>query len=326
MEPSSARNRNRGAGLRLAFAGAALLAMPALALAQGAPREAVPATPLDFSRPEFDTETPRYDVSGADTKAAGTVVAEVGGRNITLGDVGDAVRNLPPTVQALPFSTIYPTVLKQLIEVRAMVAHAEKRGLAKDPVVIRRVRAAADRALTNEVLRHEAETAVTEQMMLDRYDRDYANGPGPDEVRLRVILMPTEQEAAALLAQIVGGADFAKVAHDSSRDASAAGGGDLGFMRRDSLMPEIGAVAFALDPNEVVRHPVRTPAGWFLIKVEERRAGSRPSYASVKADIRNALLRESIAAVGRAALAEVAVHTFDIGGKAGPAVAQSGAN
>ncbi len=283
--------------------------------AQQAPRAVSPATALDVTRPQFDTETPHYEVSGADTKAANTVVAEVGGRTVTLGDVGDAIRALPPTVQSLPFDTVYPAVLKQLIQVQAMVVRAQKRGLDKDPAVIRRVKAASDRALTNELLTREAGGAVTEQMILDRYTSTYANKPGPEEVHVRVILVPTEAEANAAVATLVGGADFATVARTSSRDVSAAQGGDLGFMRRESLTPEIGAVAFALPPGQTSQHPVRTGAGWFVVRVDERRIGPPPAFAAVKEDIRTVLVRENIAEIGKSALSEVTVHMFDISGK-----------
>lgn len=299
----------------IAIASAIVLTAPAMGWAQQAPRAVSPATALDVTRPQFDTETPHYEVFGADTKAANTVVAEVGGRFVTLGDVGDAIRALPPTVQSLPFDTVYPAVLKQLIQVQAMVVRAQKRGLDKDPVVIRRIKAAADRALTNELLAREAGGAITEQMILDRYASTYANKPGPEEVHVRVILVPTEAEANTVLATLAGGADFATVARNSSRDVSAAQGGDLGFMRRDTLTPEIGAVAFALTPGQTSQHPIRTGAGWFVIRVDERRVGSPPAFAAVKEDIRNALVREDIAEIGKAALNDVTVHTFDISGK-----------
>ena len=81
-----------------------------------------------------------------------------------------------------------------------LAVRAQKRGLDKVPAVIRSVRAAADRALTTELL--------------------------------------------------AGGADFAAVAHRSNRDTSATHGGDLGFMRRENLTPEVGAIAFALAPGQ----------------------------------------------------------------------------
>ena len=295
--------------------GVAWALAPNAALAQSTPKAVSPASVLDFTQPQFDTETPHYDVSSAGEKAAGTVVADVGGRIITLGDVGDAIRALPPTVQSLPFDAIYPAVLKQLIQLQAMAVRAQKRGLDKDPVVARRVKAAADRALTNELMLREAGAAITETMLLDRYNLDYGSKPAPKEAHVRVILVATETEADALIAAMAGGADFATLARQSSRDSSSPRGGDLGFMRQDTLTPEIGAIAFTMAPGQTFSHPVKTGTGWFIVRVDERRQAALPAYAAVKEDIRGVLLREGFAAVAKAALSEVTVHAFDIAGK-----------
>ena len=157
--------------------------------------------------------------------------------------------------------------------------------------------------------------AITETMLLDRYDRDYAKKPGPDEAHVRVIMVATETEAGGVIAQLAGGAEFATLARQASRDSSGPKGGDLGFMRRDNLTPEIGALAFALKPGEISAHPVKTSLGWFVVRVDERRQGNPPAFLAVKDDVRNALLGERFLAVARAALEEVTVHTFDIAGK-----------
>lgn len=285
------------------------------AFAQGTPRPVSPAKGLEFARPQFDTETPHYDVSGAETKAATTVVADVDGHTITLGDVGDAIRALPPNVRALPFDTVYTAVLRQLVQVQAVVVRAQKRGLDKDPTVIRHIKAAADRALTNDLLMREANSAVTEKMILDRYNRDYANKLGPEEAHIRVILVQTEAEANMIIVSLAGGADFAEAARKFSRDSTGPQGGDLGFMRRDSLTPEVGAVAFSLTPGTLAPHAVKTAAGWFVLRVEERRAGPAPVFASIREDIKSTLVKEIIAEIGQTALREVTVHAFDISGK-----------
>ncbi len=295
--------------------GFACLLLPAMSWAQGAPKTVSPATSIDLTKPQFDTETPHYDVSGAAAKAATTVVADVGGQAITLGEVGDAIRALPPTVQALPFDTVYPGVLQQMTQMRALVVRAQRRGLDKDPAVLRRAKIAYDNVLANAVLVREAGAAVTEKMLLDRYDRDFGGKPGPDEVDVSIIMLATEAEANAVLAELAGGADFAALARRSSRDSSAQAGGDLGFQRQDILNPEIGSIAFTLPAGQTATRPVRTGVGWFVIRAGERRQGERPTFAAVREDIRTLLLREAFPAIAQAALSEVTVRNYDISGK-----------
>lgn len=289
-------------------------AHPAAAQLGGRP-DPSPLAPGDLTRPSFDTATPLYDVANALERSANTVVAEVDGRAITLGEVGDAIRDMPGSLSALPFESLYPIVLDQLIRQQALVIRAQHQALDEDPVTRRKVKAAADRALANALLRKEAGEAVSERALLDRYKLEYADKPGPTEVRARVIMVPTEAEAQALLAEIKGGADFVAVARRSSKDATAPVGGDLGFLRLDRLNPEIGAVAFQLQPGQVAERPVRSNGSWFVVKAEERRQAPPPGFAEMREQLTQTLLREKVPDVIKAAVSGVVVREYNISGK-----------
>jgi len=92
---------------------------------------------------------------------------------------------------------------------------------------------------------------------------------GPDGKKLL-----TEAEAKAkiedLRKQIVGGADFGKLARENSDDkTSAVKDGDFGIMKQSSTYPEpIKAAVFGLKAGEVSQ-PVRQPNGFYLIRVDE---------------------------------------------------------
>ena len=67
--------------------------------------------------------------------------------------------------------------------------------------------------------------------------------------------------------RIAAGESFEDLARENSDDSgSAAGGGALGFIEREMMVPEFEQAAFALDPNQV-SDPVRSSFGWHLIKV-----------------------------------------------------------
>ena len=66
------------------------------------------------------------------------------------------------------------------------------------------------------------------------------------------------------------GADFAELARLYSNDLSAAKGGDLGWLYRGDTVPDFERAMDALKVGEVSQ-PVRTPFGWHLIQVLERR-------------------------------------------------------
>src|SRR6185312_15617179 len=94
---------------------------PPRAAATAAPSGVSPAAVQDLSKPAFDTTTPRYDVSGQQGRGRRSMVAEVDGHAITLADLGDAIRALPPAIAALPFQSLYPSVLEELIRRQALV-------------------------------------------------------------------------------------------------------------------------------------------------------------------------------------------------------------
>ena len=100
-----------------------------------------------------------------------------------------------------------------------------------------------------------------------------------EQTRARHILIKTSEvlsdaDAEARLLgireRVVNGADFAELAKASSADLSAARGGDLGWLNPGDTVPEFERAMNALQPG-AVSAPVRSPFGWHLIQVMERR-------------------------------------------------------
>ncbi len=100
------------------------------------------------------------------------------------------------------------------------------------------------------------------------------------QTRARHILIRTSEltsEADAmrrltdLRERIENGADFAELARVHSEDASATRGGDLGWLSPGDTVPEFERAMNALAPGAITRQPVRSPFGWHLIQVLERR-------------------------------------------------------
>ena len=90
--------------------------------------------------------------------------------------------------------------------------------------------------------------------------RRTAVGPAWEAARIR---------ADVLRQQIVPGADFAEMASQHSRDASAKDGGDLGTLKRGELAVDIESEILMLGPEEVSQ-PYRSPLGYHLFKLESK--------------------------------------------------------
>ena len=95
--------------------------------------------------------------------------------------------------------------------------------------------------------------------------------------------------AAAVLASLRDGADFATLAQQHSEDtATAAQGGDLGYFPRGQMVAPFEEVAFAL-PVGQLSELVRTPFGWHVLQVEDKRAAATRPLAEVAQEIKEKL-------------------------------------
>ena len=110
--------------------------------------------------------------------------------------------------------------------------------------------------------------------------RGRAAAQGVQQTRVRHILLRAREglsEAEArerlqrLRERVVAGTDFAELARLHSEDASAAKGGELGWVAAGDTVPEFERVMNALRDNELSQ-PVQTPFGWHLVQVLERRS------------------------------------------------------
>jgi len=99
-------------------------------------------------------------------------------------------------------------------------------------------------------------------------------------ILIRTNELVSETEARRRLTElreriVAGGADFAQIARLNSADVSAAQGGDLGWIYLGDTVPEFERVMVSLKPGEI-SEPAKTPFGWHLIQVVERRTGGLP--------------------------------------------------
>jgi peptidyl-prolyl cis-trans isomerase C len=81
-----------------------------------------------------------------------TVIARVNGTEIHLADLNVLMQTLPEEVRTLPPAQLYPQLLDQAIDGRALVILAKKQNLDRDPQVARLMQAASDRALQSALI------------------------------------------------------------------------------------------------------------------------------------------------------------------------------
>ncbi len=258
-------------------------------------------TPIILSNPA-ETLTAMADYLDKDPDL---VVLTLETLTITQGDLAGVIRAMPPSLANLGFQDIYQRAMDVMTRQKAMVLRARRDGLDTDAAVIRRGKTAFERILSDAWLTRQADAAVTEQALHARFDRDVAGRPAPDEVRARAILVPTETEASDIIRQLAAGADFANLAHQYSKDPSAAGGGDLGYLTRDSLSPEVGSAIFSLATGQVTAYPVRAFAGYFILRAEGRQSRAAPTFEQARANLERDIRADAVVAAVRSVLSNI---------------------
>lgn len=97
--------------------------------------------------------------------------------------------------------------------------------------------------------------------------------------------------ADLLRSQLLQGADFAEMAKQHSRDASARDGGDLGTLKRGELAQDIESQILSLAPGQI-SVPYRSSLGYHIFRLESKETLEGEGLARVRAQIREILFRE----------------------------------
>lgn len=225
-------------------------------------------------------------------RAEDKVLAKVNGTEIRQSDVALAEDELGPSLAQMDPATKEQNVIAFLIDMNIVAKDAQDKKVQDGEDFKKRMAFARNRLLMDTLLTSEGKVATTDQAMKQVYEDASKQISGEQEVHARHILVETEDDAKAVLAELKKGADFAELAKKKSKDPGAADGGDLGFFTKDQMVPEFSNVAFALEPGKI-SDPVKTQFGWHIIKVEEKRDRKAPDFDQVKGQIETYVTRKA---------------------------------
>jgi peptidyl-prolyl cis-trans isomerase C len=220
------------------------------------------------------------------------VVARVNGVDIKESDLALAEEDLGADMQSVSPDAKRDHLISYLADIIMVTQAAEKKNVGDNPDFKRRLAFLRNKLLMGYELQEETKAALTDEAMHQTYDDAVKSVGGQEEVRARHILVETEDEAKSILDQLKGGADFATLAKEKSKDPGAAEGGDLGYFSKDQMVPEFADVAFKMYPGQL-SNPVKTQFGWHIIKLEDKRTKQPPEFAKVKDQIEQFLTRKA---------------------------------
>lgn len=231
-------------------------------------------------------------VLAQDTPDADSVIATVNGTEITLGQMIMARTTLPQQYLSLPDEVLFNGILDQLIQ-QSVLAQTVGDDTPRSVQIAleneRRALLAA--AVVDDILKD----AVTDEALQKAYDEAFANAEPTREWNASHILVETEEEAAALIARLDAGEEFAALAQEASSDSSAASGGQLGWFESGMMVPDFEAAVIALEVG-AVSAPVQTQFGWHVVKLNETRLREIPSLEQVADELRPQVERAAVQA------------------------------
>ncbi len=124
------------------------------------------------------------------------------------------------------------------------------------------------------------------------FDKNHATLDKPAQVRARHILVADEKTADTVEAKLKAGGNFADLAKQYSTDPSTKDkGGELGFFGVGQMVKPFSDAAFSL-PVGAISAPIKSPFGWHIINVEEKKAPIHATLAGSTQQIKDLLTQQ----------------------------------
>ena len=223
---------------------------------------------------------------------AGDIVAVVNGVELTEGSLALAAAAFGNQLQQIPAPQRRAALIGVIVDMAVLADAAKTENLDQSEEYLQRIEFMKIRALHDEYLAKKIGASVTDEQVKAQYDADVKTIPSPVETRARHILVKTEEEGVAIIAELDNGADFVELAKTKSTGPSGPNGGDLDYFTRDRMVKPFADAAFSMEPSSYSKKPVQSQFGWHIIKVEDRREKPKPTFEEMAGQIRSNLVRE----------------------------------
>ena len=183
----------------------------------------------------------------------------------------------------------------EIIAREIFMQEAKKRGLDASDEYKAQLELARQTILIRELFADfQKKNPVTDAEVQAEYDK-FAAANGGKEYRARHILVETEEQAKALIAEIKKSGKFEELAKKHSKDpGSGANGGDLDWAAANSYVPEFSGAMVKLDKGQMADEPVKSQFGFHIIRVDDVREAQLPKLEEVKPQIAQQLQQQKM--------------------------------
>jgi len=217
-----------------------------------------------------------------------TILAFFSGQTITLGEFNQLWEEVPEDYKLQLDKSM---VLDQMISEKLLIQEAKNMGLEEDDDVLEQIKKMTEQILVQFLIEREIldKIKLNDEEVLEYYEQNKDSFTEKEQVYLYNILLETEEEAQDVLEQLKAGGDFSEIAIEKSAGPSAAQGGDLGYLSKGTMIPEIEEVIFALEVEELSK-VIKTDFGFHILKITEKKPETIKTLEEVKEDIIQTLL------------------------------------
>ena len=186
-------------------------------------------------------------------------------------------------------------VRDELVNREIVAQEAQRAGLAKSAETQTQIELARQEILVGAYLRdYVKKNPVSDAEIQKEYDRARSQ-TGSKEYKARHILVETEDQAKGLIAELKKGAKFDELATKNSKDPGTKDrGGDLDWNVPGVFDKQFSDAMTKLDKGKYTETPVRTRFGYHVIQLDDVRDVKFPPLAEVKPRIQQQLVQHKI--------------------------------
>lgn len=166
---------------------------------------------------------------------------------------------------------------------------AKKANIAQDPAIKALIAERKTEIYSAELVRKNAAAHPLTDADLKKTYEEVKKQYDPNEIKVRHILVKTEQEAKDIIKSLNAGGDFAAIAKEKSLDqGTAAQGGEIPFTNiRRIAIPGFAETAMALNKGSLLPVPFHSALGYHVIQLQDKREVPLPSFDALKPQIQN---------------------------------------
>ncbi len=237
-------------------------------------------------------------VEQAPAAKEGKILARVNDQVLTLEEFNQQFEKIKtPRRMRSPRPEIREGMVEQWIANELLLQEAKRRGIHKSPDLMEKLEEVKERMITQTLIQEEMTKAeVSDEEVAEYFERYRSRFSIPEMIRIKHILVKTEEEAKEIRERLNKGEEFEELAREKSTDTrTKERGGDLGFIDRRRHQRRFGPsfinAAFSLEKGEV-SEPIRSPLGYHLIKLEEKREAGQQTLDQVRERVERGALSE----------------------------------